>query len=195
MHELTIGANDATKTSEDKSNIQAEFSQLQSEIARIADSAAKFNGKALFDTTFSSGVSTQVGADSGQTVNLKLVDLKSDSTTDIDGSGGSKTWDDIIDGNKLSVTSSSSIADLKTAIDFISTKRASIGGQQSRFETTRAGLLSYEDNIRAAESKIRDVDMARESSNMVKNQILSQVGNAMLAQSNQLPQSVLQLVG
>ena len=73
--------------------------------------------------------------------------------------------------------------------------RADIGAQQERFEKTRTGLLSYEDQIRTSESKIRTIDTARESSDMMKYQILSQIGTAMLAQANQLPSSAVQLVG
>jgi flagellin len=84
---------------------------------------------------------------------------------------------------------------IASSIDDVAKARASAGGLQSRLDNTRAGLLTYEDNIRAAESKIRDVDMARESSEMMKQNILSQVGTSILAQANQQTQSVLKLVG
>jgi len=200
MHELAVEANDGTKTSSDRANIQQEFGQLQSEIKRIGDSAAKFNGSSLFDTTYSAGRSTQVGASSGQTLSITLANLQSSSTVNVNGTTGvgSVNWNQILDSGTTKVTSgsaSTAITNIHSAINFIASKRASIGGQQSRMEHTRAGLLSYEDNLRAAESKVRDVDMARESSEMTKNQILSQVGNAMLAQANQLGGSVLQLIG
>ncbi len=84
---------------------------------------------------------------------------------------------------------------MSTAVNTIATTRASLGAQQVRMEHTASALTSYEDNLRAAESKIRDVDMARESTIFAKNQILSNASNAMLAQANQLPQSVMQLLG
>jgi flagellin len=70
-----------------------------------------------------------------------------------------------------------------------------MGSQQTRVEQTRSGLLTYEDNLRAAESKIRDVDMARETTIFSKYQVLTNASNAMLAQANQLPSTVLQLLG
>jgi flagellin len=180
MHELAVESNDATKTDDDRTNIQAEFGQLKSEINRIVDDAAKFNGKNLLDGTMS-GVNTQVGADSGQTISLVITNIAS-----IMGS---------VNDVSTATHAGSMIGVLQTQIDTVSEARASAGGMQSRFEHTRAGLLTYEDNLRAAESKIRDVDMARESSEMTKNQILSQAGNAMLAQANQLSQGVLRLIG
>ncbi len=73
--------------------------------------------------------------------------------------------------------------------------RASMSAQQKRFEYVASGALAYTDNLTAAESKIRDVDMARETTDFSKYQILSNASNAMLAQANQMPNSVLQLLG
>ncbi len=181
MHELAIESNDATKTNTDRDNIQAEFGHLKTEIVRITNgtgAAAKFNGINLLSTF---GAATQVGADNGQTINLSTTDLNA-----LTSSIGSVT---------TAASAAANIAEIQTAIDTVAGARAKVGGLQSRFEHTRSGLLNYEDNIRSAESKIRDVDMARESSEMTKQQILSQVGNAMLAQANQLPSGILQLVG
>ena len=179
MHELAIESNDATKTNADRQNIQAEFGALKEEIVRIVDSAAKFNGKGLLNG--STNAATQVGADSGQTITLNITNL----SAVVDG----------VTGVSTAASAAATITSLQTQIDNVGKARASVGGLQSRFEHTRSGLLTYEDNIRAAESKVRDVDMARESSEMSKNQILSQVGNAMLAQANQLSQGVLSLIG
>ena len=183
MHELAIESNDATKTDTDRENINAEFGALQSELTRIVDTAAKFNGKNLLDGSMDTA--TQVGADSGQTINLKIDSLGSVTDMISNASNGVKTASAAVD----------QISKLQTQIDNVGKARASAGGLQSRFEHTRSGLLTYEDNIRAAESKVRDVDMARESSEMSKNQILSQVGNSMLAQANSLSQGVLSLIG
>jgi len=123
-------------------------------------------------------------------------------------------WNSIIDVNKMSIgmtpvlTNTGAATDLATneclkniigkidmAIDYIANARASMGAQQKRIESTREGLMTYEDNLRAAESKIRDVDMARESSEFAKYQILVNAGLSVLGQANQLPQSVLRLLG
>lgn len=224
MSELGIEAGDGTKTDGDKANIQTEFKELQTEIQRITSkstAAAKFNGLYLFrggDGTAvvsSDGVNTgtinvQVGPDANQTVDLSLKDLQITNTevigTTVDydyntsnvatsSTRTSVTWSSIIDTEDLSVGTAGVVGKLAKAIDFISNARASNGAQQNRLEHTRSGLLAYEDNLRAAESKVRDVDMARESTSFAKFQILNQVSNAMLAQANQLPGQVLQLIG
>lgn len=224
MSELGIEAGDGTKTAGDKENIQTEFKELQTEIERITSkstAAAKFNGLYLFrggngvSVTSGDGVETgsmnvQIGPDTGQTVDISLKDLQVNNTETIGttvsyvynstnvATGSTRTeveWSSMIDSSKMSVTSTDVVGKLAKAIDFISNARATNGAQQNRMEQTRSGLLSYEDNLRAAESKIRDVDMARESTDFAKFQILNQVSNAMLAQANQLPGQVMQLIG
>jgi len=196
MHELGIEAQDGTKSTADKSNIQTEYKAMQDEISRITSSAAKFNGKSLFNSNFSSAVGTQVGADANQTIGITLKDLTSSATVAV---SGSVTWGSVITGKdtgaQLSVASATTLANVSGAIDMISKTRASVGALQNRFNHTRGALLTYEDNLRSAESRVRDVDMARESAELTKYQILSQVGNAMLAQANQIPSGVLQLLG
>ena len=224
MSELSIEAGDGTKTTEDKANIQTEFVELQDEITRVTSkstAAAKFNGLYLFrgesglakvsgDGVEAGKISVQIGPDISQSVDLSLADLQVTNTETIGttttytynsnnvATGSTPTevqWSSIIDSTKMSVGTSGAVGKLANAIDFISNARATNGAQQNRLEHTRSGLLSYEDNLRAAESKIRDVDMAQESTNFAKFQILNQVSNAMLAQANQLPNSVMQLIG
>jgi len=169
---------------QDKSNIQEEFSALNHEIGRITGAsasslgppAASFNGINLFDGSNAS-MTVQIGATSGQELTLSLDNLSSNLTTA--GSAGS----------------ADAITELSAAVNTVATTRAKMGAQQVRMEHTASALTSYEDNLRAAESKIRDIDMARESTLFAKSQILSNASNAMLAQANQLPQSVLQLLG
>ncbi|MCJ8329423.1 MAG: hypothetical protein HRT89_14165 [Lentisphaeria bacterium] len=224
MHELAVEGADGTKTGTDLSNIQTEFTQLQSEITRVTSrntAAAKFNGLYLFrggngqavvagDAVGSGSISIQIGADTGQSVSLVVGDLEVDSTEDI-GTVSTYTyssdntvsasahtavqWGSVIDTNKLSSTSADAIGKIAKAIDHVANTRASLGAQQNRLDQTREGLIGYEDNLRAAESKIRDVDVAQESTEFSRYQILSQISNAMLAQANQLPGAALQLIG
>jgi flagellin len=194
MHELAVDSNDATKTNTDRQNVQAEFVKLQDEIKRITESAAKYNGGLLFDNTYA-GLATQVGADSGQVISITLTNFSSGSAALVGGTA----WSTVVTTAGTAVSTASdattAITNLTNAINGIAKERAGIGAQQERFEKTRAGLLVYEDQIRTAESKIRSVDVARESSEMMKYQILSQIGTAMLAQANQLPAASVQLVG
>jgi len=224
MSELAIEANDGTKTLEDRANVQIEFEALQDEIQRITSrstAAAKYNGLYLFrggngiailtgDGVQGGNISVQVGSDNDQKVNLNLVDLQV-GNTEVIGSTVSYSYDDnnvvtastrqavswssIVNSNMISASSDSSIGKLSKAINFISNARARLGAQQNRLEQTRSALMSYEDNLRSSESKIRDIDMAFETTQFSKYQILTQVGNSMLAQANQLPQQVLQLLG
>jgi len=199
MGEIAVMANDGTKSQTDKDVLQKEFAAMQDEIRRVVDDAGKFNGIALFAGT---AVKQQVGADGGQEFTGVALDLKSTTTTDLDASGaGTATWNDLVNGSgatAIAVSSQSGASAAVTAvnagIDFISSKRADVGAEMKRMDQTLDGLRNYEENITAAESRIRDVDVAKETSNMSKFQILQQVGTAMLAQANQLPQGVLQLI-
>jgi len=108
-------------------------------------------------------------------------------------------WASLICGAHLSISVQSvaqgAVDKLNLGIDFISEKRAVLGAEMKRMEQTLAGLRSYEENIRSAESRIRDVDVAKETTNFSKYQILTQIGTAMLAQANALPSGVISLVG
>lgn len=221
MSELAVSANDGTKTQTDRSNLQAEFEQLRAEIVRITSGSlarGKFNTKNLFD-----GLShhVQVGPDPGQWFcgSALQLDRFSDvniGQTKIDfscgqfrlGSDVSVNWSMILTkggagaGSSVNGIEISTVAGAKKAgaflalaIDHLSRQRAVMGAEANRLTHTLDGLRTYEENIRGAESQIRDVDMALESTNFTKFQILTQVGTAMLAQANALPQSVLQLIG
>ena len=179
MSELAIEANDVTKSTTDRSNIQSEYTQLKSEIDRIASTAGKFNGVGLLNASLNG--TTQVGADEGMTISINLTNLTT-LTTNL-GSVSTKA------------AAASAITSLSTAISTVTQARAKAGGIQIRLNMTQSGLLSYADNLQASEAKIRDVNMAKEMTTMMKYQVLSQVGNAMLAQANQQGQALTQLIG
>jgi len=223
MKALAVEAN-GIMSSEDKANVQTEFKAMQQEITRITSkytAAGKFNGLYLFrggngvaivtqDKVQTGNISVQVGADVNQKIDLSLKDLQvtntatigtvhtysyGDGTTIIGSSHTNVQWASVIDTDKMSVSNADIVGKLDAAINFVANARASMGAQQSRLENTRSGLLTYEDNLRAAESKIRDVDMARETTIFTQYQVLTNASNAMLAQANQMPASVLQLIG
>lgn len=215
MSELSVAANDGTKTQTDRSNLQAEFEQLQTEIVRITSGSlarGKFNTKNLFD---GQAHHVQIGPDPGQwfcgsSLALDRFSPAALGTTRVDFSCGQfRLGDDIevrwsmilakggVNGIEISTIAGASKAGafLALAVDHLSRQRAVVGAEASRLNHTLDGLRTYEENIRGAESQIRDVDMALESTDFTKFQILTQVGTAMLAQANALPQSVLQLIG
>jgi len=204
MGELSVMANDGTKSQTDKDVLQKEFTQMQDEIARVVDAtdgAGKFNGLALFAGTV---IEQQVGADGGQTFTGTAIDL---TLVSVDTLASGSNWGDLINSGLADAASGliaitgaegdagNAVTVVNEGIDHISLKRADVGAEMKRMEQTLDGLRSYEENITATESRIRDVDVAKETAEMSKYSILQQVGTAMLAQANQLPQGVLQLLG
>jgi flagellin len=187
MRELAVqaanGTNDAT---DDLANIQKEVTALITEVDRIADST-KFNKIDLLNGSLSStGVTFQIGANNQtyEQVELKIANMTA-------GASGLA-----ISGVDLSTQTGAQAAldTLDTAIGSVSTERANLGAMQNRLEHTVNNLGVTSENLTAAESRIRDVDMAKEMMEFTKNNILSQAAQAMLAQANQQPQGVLQLL-
>jgi flagellin len=165
------------------------------------------------ETGFGS-VRLQVGPDSNQVFNEEAINLESDNFTVIGsfntysygsvnmtllGSNMSTVkWASIICGQHLSISSQSvaqgAVDKLNIGIDYVSSIRATLGAEMNRMEQTLSGLRNYEENVRATESRIRDVDVAYETTQFSKYQILTQMGTAMLAQANSLPSMVSMLV-
>ena len=108
-------------------------------------------------------------------------------------------WASVICGQNLSISTQSvaqgAVDKMNLAIDYVSSIRSVLGAEMNRMEQTLGGLRNYEENIRATESRIRDVDVAYETTQFAKYQILTQIGTAMLAQANALPGGVMQLIG
>ena len=183
MRELAVQSTNDTNVKVDRDNLQKEVKELQGEINRIA-SQTEFNTKKLLDGK-ASGMVFQIGANSGQVMKLTIgaMDTSALGVKDIDiGSAN----------NASKITGM--IDTINTAINKVSTERAKLGANQNRLEHTIANLDNASENLQAAESRIRDVDMAKEMMNFSKNNILSQAAQAMLAQANQQPQGVLQLL-
>ena len=174
VRELAVQYKNGTLSPQNQAALQSEVNQLASEIDRLGVSAA-FNGIKLLNSQVL--ISFQVGANDGETIGVATISLGSSIGT-------------------LAYTLSgvSAISDIDAAIDAISAQRAVFGAVQNRLEHTLSNLAVYQENLTASESRIRDVDMAAEMVNFTKLQILQQSGTAMLAQANQTPQSVLQLL-
>jgi flagellin len=172
MEELAVSYNDATKSTQDQANIKAEFDALNTELTVNIDAQAKFNGDTIFnaaDRTF------QVGANATDTFTITAASMAA-----VSASVGA-----------LAVTDIGSIQAANTAI---STQRASLGAAQSQLNYKSNALQNYSENVSAAESRIRNVDVAKESTNFAKYQILVQASTAMLAQANANSQNVLTLL-
>ena len=204
MRELGVQASNETYNSDDIEAIQHEVDALIDEIENIANNT-KFNDKALLDGTIdgldsddTEGITLAIGANDENLV-IKIADMntaalggsnkldtyKSAGVNDIKASGTGKTTR----GNAQLF-----IASLDAAIKSVFDERAKPGANQNRLEHTIKNLDNTAENLQAAESRIRDVDMAKEMMEFTKNNILQQAAQSMLAQANQAPQGVLQLL-
>ena len=179
MSELAVSAQDVTKTDTDRSLYNAEYGQLASYITSTA--SKDFNGVSLFDNT------------------AKAVTIDSDATTWSMGQiylgAGAYTGATGAAGVASTTNAIATLGLVKTAINQLATDRATIGASLARLNYTNDQLSVQKTNIDAANSQIKDVDVATESTNYAKLNILVQSGTAMLAQANTLPQSVLKLLG
>lgn len=188
MNELAVKSANGTNTSADREAIQKEVSALQEEISRVAEST-EFNTQKLLNGDFAGNKAKvlQVGAenDEDQTIKIDIAAMDANSL----GVDSSKVDVSTKDGAK------SAIDAIKEAIDEVSAQRSDLGAVQNRLEHTIKNLDNVVENTTAAESQIRDTDMATEMVNYVKNNILQQAGQSMLAQANQLTQGVLTLLG
>ena len=185
MDELATKAATDTLQSTDRAYIQQEINALVSEIDRTS-SATKFNEQNLLDGSFT-GKNLQVGADN-VTTDLITVSIASLSAAGIGVNGLNVTGTDGANGR-------TAIASVKTALQSISSQRADLGAIQNRLEHTIKNLDNVNENTTAAESQIRDTDMAAEMVKFSNNNILAQAGQSMLAQANQSNQGVLSLLG
>jgi len=191
MRELTVQANNDTNDNDtDREYIQAEIDELVKELDGISD-RTEFNGKTLLDGDFDttgSGINFQIGANGSQSIELLINDMSASKL-------GSTTSMDNIDVTNFSTTSfEDQLKGIDEAIEQVSKERSNLGAYQNRLEHTINNLTTSSENLTAAESRIRDVDMAKEMMNQTKNSILAQASQAMLAQANQQPQGVLQLL-
>jgi len=184
MRELTVQAANGSLTSTDRDFLQTEFLQLQTEIGRIQGSA-KFNGRQLVGST-TENITLQVGLNDDPNdqigVTLGGVSLSSVSGTSAALSGTGAT------------SALGSLQIIDDAISSVSVARSKFGAAMNRLEAAQSNIATMRLNLSAANSRIRDVDVANETSQMSRNQVLSQAGLSVLAQANQLPQLALGLL-
>jgi flagellin len=182
VRDLKVQFSNGTLSSDDKDAIAKEMGQLATEITSIS-SQTKFNGTALLDGT---NVTFQVGAATGETIQTTGYNLS--------GTGGASAVVALSGATASAGVSSLTLDQIDEAIKSVSTARAGFGAIQNRLEHRLNNLATYQENLVASESRIRDVDMAAEMVNFTKLQILQQAGTSMLAQANQAPQGVLTLL-
>jgi len=179
MRELAVQAANGTSTATDRAALQAEATQLVSQLGDIA-TRTDFNGTTLLDGT--ANLNIQTGVDSGETVNITIGDMQAAglgvAAVNISTAAGASTALGLLD----------------TAIDTVATSRASLGAVQNRLESNVNNLTSTVTNLAEAKSRIEDADYSVESTKLASSQILAQASTAMLAQANQSQQGVLNLL-
>ena len=184
VRDLAVQASNGTLTDSQRSNLDKEVQNILTEINKVGTDT-DFNGIKILSgsvATAASAVTLQVGADGTQTIGFTIGTI---STQDLGVSGIAVS---------TQASASAAIASIDAALSTLTTSRATMGAIQNRLEQTITRLGVTSENLGAAESRIRDADMAEEMISFTKNQILQQSGTAMLAQANQAPQSVLSLL-
>jgi flagellin len=194
IRDLKVQYSNGTLEATDKSAITAEVQQLGKEISDIT-TKTEFNGIKLLSTTGGATVTFQVGAESADTIQLDKTEMSAAVGTA--GTGGLQEFINI--GSAAAATADAAFAatsldTIDEAIKNVSNARSTFGAVQNRLEHRLNNLATYQENLVASESRIRDVDMASEMVNFTKLGILQQAGTSMLAQANQSPQNVLSLL-
>ena len=193
VRDLKVQYNNGTLSSDDKGAIAAEVAQIAGEVKNIVDPSAgtQFNGQQLFGT---STFTFQVGANDGETVTTSAANLSGAVST-----GGLSNLTGITTASAASAALETggvlgAVSQIDDAIKNVSKIRSEFGAVQNRLEHRLNNLATYQENLTASESRIRDVDMASEMTKFTKLNILQQAGTSMLAQANQAPQGVLSLL-
>ncbi len=183
MRELAVQSKNDTNNAGDRDNLQLEFAQLQAEVTRVVGGTT-FNGTALLNAATAFGFQVGAGNAGTDTITVTAVDLSATdgAVTALDISGATNA------GAEAAITA------LDTAIDDVTTARATWGAAQNRFESVISQLQVSTENITSARSRIVDADFAIETANLTRASILQQAGTAMLAQANALPNNVLTLL-
>ena len=201
MRELAIQASNGTTASADRDYLDAEYKNLASEIDRIADNT-QWNGRAILDGTANgseddSTVAFQVGANAGQTISVDFGDITQSATAfAVFDSANAGTAFTIAAGTTGSAvtTASAAITGIDAAITAVNNQRSTFGAAVNQLTYAVDNLSNVKVNAEAARSRILDTDYAKETSELARTQIIQQAGTAMLAQANQLPQTVLSLL-
>ncbi len=185
MSELSVLSQDVTKSNTDRSNYSVEFTQLQSYISDIGTKS--FNAVTLFG---SSTNSVTIDSDAA-TFGMNAIDMTSATVT----TGLANIYMGISSAITTTTSAASALSNIQTAIQNLADMRANVGANLQRLNMTDDQVAIYNENLSAAASRIKDVDVAEESTRYAKANILVQSGTAMLAQANILPASALQLIG
>ena len=195
MREIAVQAANDTINNSDRANLDAEFTQLKAEVDRIANTV-QFNGTVLLNTAGATTTTFQVGANNAQTLTVTLTNntIGGNSYAAASGTAGLGLGGTVGSTVTSLATAATTLSTLDAAINQVSSNRANIGALQSRLESIGRSLAVASENTAAANSRVADADIAQSMSELVRAQILQQAGISVLAQANQAPALVLQLL-
>ncbi|WP_152406435.1 flagellin [Kosakonia arachidis] len=209
IRDLTVQAQNSSNSASDIDSIQAEVNQRMEEVNRVT-SQTDFNGIKVLNTgSGTSSYNFQVGAKDSETISIKLD--ASNSYNLFNATGATASTGGVVNGNARATaaegfdvlsgtvnatggTDGGPLADIDAAIKAVDSQRSLLGASQNRFESTITNLNNTVSNLTSARSRIQDSDYATEVSNMSRAQILQQAGSSVLAQANQVPQTMLSLL-
>ena len=195
MRELAVQSANASNASSDKDSLDKEFGELAKEMQRVLGGTT-FNGLHVLASNAGAQV-FQVGANttSSDSISITTTDMTTDATiTAVAGTDNAGSGRALIDASANNAAIQTVIGNIDTALDSVNALRATLGASQSRFDSVVSNLQISIENQSAARSRIIDTDFAAETARLSRANILQQAGNAMVAQANQLPQQVLQLL-
>nr|WP_312984280.1 flagellin [Clostridioides sp.] len=192
MSQLSVQSANETNTADEREKIANELTQLNDELTRMSKTT-EFNGKQLLDGT-NKELSLQVGSDGSTNNQIKVTLVNTASIMSKAKITASNIEAMKADGASGSTAARDMMANIDAALASVNSARSTLGAQQNRLESTSANLSNTVENITAAESRIRDTDVASEMVQLSKLNILAQASQSMLAQANQQPQSILQLM-
>jgi flagellin len=180
MRELAVQAANGTLSTADRTTIDTEFQAIDAEITRVGNQT-QFNGISLLDAAGTSKI--QVGIDANQTIDIVLGDMRSTALA-ID-----------VLNTTTATLANAAITALDSAIDSVTSQRGTFGASVNRLQSAHNSILNAHENLSAAESRIRDVDVAFETADLSRNSIMQQAATSILSQANQQPQLALTLLG
>jgi flagellin len=195
MRELAVQSANASNSDDDKDSLDEEFGQLSQEIQRVLGGTT-FNGNAILGAD-AGAQEFKIGANTttNDSITITTTDMTADATiTVVAGTDNTGAGRAVIDNTANAAAINTVIDNIDTALDTVNSERATFGATQSRFDAVISNLQVSVENQSAARGRIMDADFASETANLSRAQILQQAGNAMIAQANQLPQSVLSLL-
>jgi flagellin len=181
MRVLALQSANGSNTDADRNALQSEFSELQTEIDRIA-SDTTFGGVNVLDGSYNQNF--QVGADANQNINVTIGTNMNTTGLGVNG-----------DSVSTAAGAQTAVTNLDSALSTVNSMRADLGAKQNRFSSTIRNLNSIAENVSASRSRIMDADFAMESASLARNQVLQQASSSMLSQANQQTQIAMSLVG